>query len=193
MLSRIAAPNWSGPPEASVPSSNTITILVTTSVDVIGGNAAASSTAPQRRRIQALLAAATAPGGELQPTKWTVPSLVTTSNRGAPAPQCDPRGLPAMPPDFLMSYPSSLSVVPFTLVSSAVAAAKLLVGPVFTSSNPSLWWSLRSPVGHAASGGTDIVVPVVKSKMNALVGHPSPLSHVAWTRYVFPGSKSAGW
>ena len=27
----------------------------------------------------------------------------------------------------------------------------------------------------------------------ALVGHPIPLSHVAWTRYVLPGSKSAGW
>src|SRR5437870_13186087 len=105
MLSRIAAPNWSGPPEASVPSSNTITILVTTSVDVIGGNAAASSTAPQRRRNQALLAAATAPGGVLQPTKWTVPPLVTTSNLGAPAPLCDPRGHPEMPPDSPMSYP----------------------------------------------------------------------------------------
>src|SRR5437588_3044329 len=91
MLSRIAAPKKSGP--VSVPSSNTMTILRTTSVGRIGGNDAASAAAPQRRRIQALLAAVTMPGGELQPTKWTVPSLLTTSNRGAPAPQCDPLGL----------------------------------------------------------------------------------------------------
>src|SRR6266550_1615526 len=185
MLSRIAPPNWSGPPEGSVPSSNTMTILVTTSVGMIGGNAAASSAAPQRRRIQALLAAATAPGGELQPTKWTLPSLVTTSNRGAPAPQCDPRGLAPAPPDFLMSYPSSVSVMPFTLVSSAVAAAKLLVGPVFTSSKPSLWWSLESPVRHAESANGAVPPTPVKSEfgtaMNALVAQPSPLSHVDWT------------
>src|SRR6185437_3503541 len=167
------------------------------SVGVIGGNAAASSPAPQRRRTQPVLDPSTTAGGELQPMKWTLPSLVTTSNRGAPAPQCDPRGLSPLPPDFLMSYPSSVRVMPFTLMSSAVAAAKLLVGPVFTRSKPSLCWSFKSPVGHAKSVyGAEPPTPVkveFGSAMLAPVGHPIPLSHAAWTRYVLPGSKSTGW
>jgi len=44
ILSRIAAPNWSGPPEASWLSSKTMTIRLTTSVGRIGGNAAARKT-----------------------------------------------------------------------------------------------------------------------------------------------------
>src|SRR5205809_476277 len=80
--------------------------------------------------------------------------------------------------------------MPFTVLSSATAAAKLLVGPVLTSSRPSLCWSIGSPVGHAAS--VNGAVPDGKRAMNAFVGHPGALSHAAWTRSVFPGSNSPG-
>src|SRR5213080_3456333 len=50
---------------------------------------------------------------------------------------------------------------------------------------------------HAASvNGSKWSMPVplmFEMAVLALVGHPIPLSHVAWTRYVLPGSKSAGW
>src|SRR5438876_7523719 len=80
--------------------------------------------------------------------------------------------------------------MPFTVLSSATAAAKLLVGPVLTSSRPSLCWSIGSPVGHAAS--VNGAVPDGKRAMNAFVGHPVALSHAAWTSLVFPGSNSPG-
>src|SRR5436309_1129971 len=62
MLSRIAAPKLSGPPDASWPSSNTITILSTTVVAKIGGKAAASCRGPHRRRTQPVLVPATVGG-----------------------------------------------------------------------------------------------------------------------------------
>src|ERR1700722_5799963 len=106
MLSRIAAPNWSGPPEASCPSSKTITILLMMSVGKTGGNAVAGF---QSSRINPEgLGVWDVGGGECQPIKITAPSDVTISNRGAPAPQCDPSGLVESAPDFLISYPSSL-------------------------------------------------------------------------------------
>src|SRR6266404_5686406 len=46
--------------------------------------------------------------------------------------------------------------MPLTLLSSATAAALLPVGPVLTSSRPSLCWSFESPVVQAES----VYVPV---------------------------------
>src|SRR5947208_10010932 len=95
MLSRSAAPNSSGPPEASCPSSKTIWILWTvpvigTSANVGGLNPITTPPTPQRSLIHPWPTVSMLGGGELQPTKKN-PSVVTTSNRGAPAPQCDPR------------------------------------------------------------------------------------------------------
>jgi hypothetical protein len=75
-----------------------MTICLTTSAGVIGGNEAASCPAVHLSRIQPALEAVTVGGGEAQPTKWTTLSEVTTSNRGAPLSQCDPSR-----PDFRMS------------------------------------------------------------------------------------------
>src|SRR5438445_8527327 len=106
MLSRIAAPKKSAP--VSVPSSKTTTILWT--VPVIGtsvkftGQAAVGVGAKQKPITtpptpqRSLVHASPLPGtpevmesarGDRQPTKKK-PVVVTTSKRGAPAPQCDP-------------------------------------------------------------------------------------------------------
>src|SRR4029077_5664391 len=157
------------------------TILLTTSVDIIGGNAAKSQAASQRSRSQSMSTFVTTGCGELQPRKCTFPSEVTTSKRGAPAPQCDPFGVEMLRPPFLMSYPSSVSVMPLTLISSAVAAAKLLVGPVLTSRRPWLRLSFESPPGQAVSIYGAVPPTPVKLAfgvaMNPLVTQPIPLSH----------------
>src|SRR5690349_8935607 len=108
MLSRTASPNWSGPPEASWPSSKTIWIdftvmpLMFTGPPPDGGNASRTPPEPQRSRNQPLPAVCESGGGELQPMKYNVPSEVVTLNRGAPAPQCEPRGS-AVDPGLRMS------------------------------------------------------------------------------------------
>src|SRR5207248_9011771 len=128
-----------------------ITILLTISAGKIGGNAAARPAVFHRNRIHPVVLGCCVVGdGELQPRKWTAPSLGTTSNRGAPAPQCEPSGS-VLRPSSLMSEPSSVSVMPLTLISSAVAAAKLAVGLVLTRSKPGFGWALRSPGGPASS------------------------------------------
>src|SRR5438067_13303815 len=78
---------------------------------------------PQRRRIQPTPAFVTTAGGELQPMKYVVPSCVVTLNRGAPAPQLDPRGSFGVTPGLRRSYPSSVRTVPFTPSSTANAEA----------------------------------------------------------------------
>src|SRR3954452_19985724 len=104
MLSRTAAPNWSGPPDGSWPSSKTIVIRSTTAF--MGIPAARSVAAPQVRRVQpVVLTTWTVGGGELHPIKTNpgpVGVVKLTLNRGAPAPQCEPKGDP-LPPSFLMS------------------------------------------------------------------------------------------
>src|SRR5690348_12469991 len=132
MLSSTARPKLSGP--ASWPSSKTIAIDLTTLPGGMAGNGRASSVAVQRKRTQPGPLVKSA-GGELQPTKWLTPLVVTTLNRGAPAPQCDPlrsTGLIGL----RRSYPSSLSVIPFTPFTSAPADALVVVEPVFTSKSP---------------------------------------------------------
>src|SRR3954469_24433047 len=118
------------------------------------------------------------------------------SQRGAPAPQCDPSGLAPLPPDFLMSQPSSVRVMPLTRLSSAVADAKLLLGPVLPKSSPSKCWSFGSVVGQPESAyGAEPPTPVklaFGSAIVALVGQPIPSSHAAWTRPVLAGSNSCG-
>src|SRR5690349_17255146 len=158
--------------------------------EAIGGNASMiPATATHRRRVQAALEAVTTPGGELHPRKWFIPSVVTTLNRGAPAPQCDPLGTRAVGP-FRISYPSSVRVIPFTPFTSAPADAKLFVGPVFTSRSPSVLLSpCESPVMQAGSVKEPAVVP---SFVGASVGQPVPLSQRALTREVLNGSKSNG-
>src|SRR2546430_177750 len=194
MLSRTARPNESGPPEASWPSSKMMVIDLTTSVGRIGGNAAARRAAFHRSRVQPVLAAVTSPGGELHPRKWFTPSIVATLNRGAPAPQCDPTGS-AVGGGFRMSYPSSLSVIPFTPFTSAPGAAKFAVGPVFTSKSPSFLpgLSFGSPPPPMALQPQSLTgADVEPLNVVALVGQPVPLSQRDLTRCVLPGSNSNG-
>src|SRR2546426_947648 len=108
MLSRIAPPNSSGPPNASCASSKTIWILLTvpvigTSANVGGLNPITVPATPQRSLIHPFPRISVSGGGELQPRKKN-PVVVRMLNRGAPAPQCDPSALPLVPgPNFLMS------------------------------------------------------------------------------------------
>src|SRR4029453_4825157 len=127
---------------------------------VIGGNACAGV---QRRRSHPVLTAGIAGGGELHPPKWATPCTVTTLNRGAPAPQCEP---------LRISYPSSVSTMPFTFFMSTPADAKLAVGPVFTSNSPSNLLSLSSPVGQPVSSYMSGGPP--NGTKRAWVGHPMP-------------------
>src|SRR5437870_1653836 len=121
MLSSTAPPSKPGGGDGggfgvSVPSSKIIEMLSTTVVERIGGTAAASAAAFQRRRSHPAIAGEKIElgGGELQPTKWITPAVSFTLKRGAPAPQCEP---------MRMSYPSSVSVMPFTPVMNASADA----------------------------------------------------------------------
>jgi hypothetical protein len=83
--------------------------------------------------------------------KKSLPSDVVMFQRGAPAPQCDPRG-PAdrSAPGLRMSQPSSAIVVG-GFVTTAKADALFAVGPVFASSRPSTRLSFGSPVAQAGS------------------------------------------
>src|ERR1043166_5454090 len=189
MLSSTARPKKSGP--VSVPSSKMIVIDLITFAGRMGGNATASSAAVQRSRTHdALTGSATSAGGELHPTKWFTPSSVTTLKRGAPAPQCDPARLRGESP-FRMSYPSSVSVIPFTPFKSAPAEAKFsTLGPVLTSRSPSCFLSLGPPVGQAASL-TGVDAPK-KSTAVAPNGPPVPRSQKGLTRLEWFGSNSNG-
>src|SRR4051812_20189551 len=97
MLSRMAAPKKSGP--ASCPSSKTIWILVTVPVTAheplgvpqLDEKPISGTLLPQRSLIHPCPGTSVVGGGELQPMK-NEPTVVSTSNRGAPAPQCDPNG-----------------------------------------------------------------------------------------------------
>src|SRR5439155_18229494 len=115
MLSRIAAPNSSGPPNASCASSKTIWILLTVPVTGtrekligqvmvgVGATQYASRGGPQLSLIHTSPRSSASGGGELQPRKKN-PVVVRMLNRGAPAPQCDPCGPVCIPrPNFLMS------------------------------------------------------------------------------------------
>ena len=86
--------------------------------------------------------------------------------------------------------------MPFTLISSATAAAKFSVGPVFANRRPSFRWSFESPDGHAVSVYGAVPATPVKLELGIAVNpfdtQPIPLSQEAWTRYLFPGSKSEG-
>src|SRR5213596_1215214 len=120
MLSRIAAPKASGPPNASCASSKTIWILLTAPVtgtrEKLAGQVmvgvGATQTArrggvplvlPQRSLIHPSPRISESGGGELHPRKKN-PVVVRMLNRGAPAPQCDPNMPACVPgPYFLMS------------------------------------------------------------------------------------------
>src|SRR2546426_3889125 len=92
MLSRIAKPTpW------SVPSSNTIAILLTVLAALVGlvgiaGYAWVGSDGLNFFRVQPVSTAGSPPPAKTvvaawQPRKWVIPSMVTTLKRGAPAPQ----------------------------------------------------------------------------------------------------------
>src|SRR5437588_10959821 len=101
MLSRIAAPNWSGPPSESVPSSKTMTILwIVPEIGPSTNDELYATTGLQRSLVHPSPTIWLVGTGELQPTK-KMSVVVTMSNRGAPAPQCDPAKLAL--PSFLMS------------------------------------------------------------------------------------------
>src|SRR5437763_13658528 len=118
------------------------------------------------------------------------------SQRGAPAPQCEPSALAPLPPDFLMSQPSSVRVMPLTLLSSAVADAKLPLGPVLPRSSPSKCWSFGWVVGQPVSAyGSEPPTPgklAFASAIVALVGQPIPSGHAACTGPAFAGRNSCG-
>src|SRR5438067_826925 len=186
MLSSTASPKLSGP--VSCPSSKTIDTERTSSCEMSmspdGPKASSGVAPPQRNRSQPLPTKSTTGGGELQPTKYVVPSLVTTLNRGAPAPQCEPRGSSGET-GLRMSYPSSVTG-PLTSCRTAIADATFGVGPVFASSRPSFLLSRSSPVGHAGSAYG------VPSDNVAAVGQPIPSSHADCTSCVCAGSNSVG-
>ena len=82
----IAEPDPS--PGVSCPSSKMMEMLLTVLVGAIGGNAWAGLEGTQRSRLHPALEVVTVP--ELHPTKCVTLSSVTTLNRGAPPPQCEP-------------------------------------------------------------------------------------------------------
>src|SRR5947199_8281783 len=147
---------------------------------------------PQRRRCHPVPAVSIVGGGELQPRKKE-PLAVVMLNRGAPAPQWEPRGSLTFAPGLRMSYPSSVKTKFLgSPLRSAPAAATFAVGPVFASSRPSTFLSFGSPVGQAGSVKDPLgfLSPVVV--VAAAVGQPIPPSHADWTRSVSAGSKAKG-
>src|SRR5207244_668058 len=165
MLSRIAKPTpW------SVPSSNTIAMLLTVLLALvspggIAGNAWFRSDGVNFFLVQpGSIAGSPSPASTVvaawQPRKWSTPSMVTTLKRGAPAPQWLPSRI---------SNPKTLSVLFRTIPTAPVITtpdeAFAAVSVLFESSTAKLF-------------GPDASVS------------PRPFTHAAATWFVFVGSNS---
>src|SRR3989442_2906463 len=160
MLSRIAKPTpW------SVPSSNTIAILLTVLPVRIAGYAWVGSNGFNFFRVQPVstagspVSAVTVLVAAWQPRKWSTLSMVTTLKRGAPAPQWLPSRI---------SNPKTLVLfrtIPSTPVITTPEEALSAVSVLFESSIAKLF-------GPDASAS------------------PRPLTHAAATWFVLVGSNS---
>src|SRR5262245_29063344 len=121
-----------------------MSMLFTVLPGAIGGNAVAGS---YRKRVHPRAGTDVDDGGgEMQPIKWVTLSLVTTLNRGAPAPQC---------PSSRTSQPISVSVIPCTPSIVAPPAALVAVGQSFV--RYSAWSEL--PASDRPSCVTQAPVP----------------------------------